>query len=81
VLRAGDLLLVQAESGEIVVLDADPTAARVRARLAALDGQTWNNPCLAGERLLVRNAAEAACFIVPVRGAAEERVAAVRDGR
>ncbi|MBM3954744.1 MAG: hypothetical protein FJ309_09040 [Planctomycetes bacterium] len=81
VLRAGDLLLVQAESGEIVVLDADPTAARVRARLAALDGQTWNNPCLAGERLLVRNAAEAACFIVPLRGAAEERAAAVRDGR
>jgi hypothetical protein len=38
----------------------------VRARLAAIEGQTWNNPCLAGDRLLVRNAQEAACYRVPL---------------
>ena len=65
-LRVGELLLVQAESGEVVLIDAAPEAHRVRARLAAIEGQTWNNPCLAGDRLLVRNAQEAACYRVPL---------------
>lgn len=65
-LRVGDFLLVQAESGEIVLVDAAPEAHRVRGRLAAIDGQTWNNVCLAGDRLLVRNAEEAACYRLPL---------------
>jgi outer membrane protein assembly factor BamB len=65
-LRVGDLLVVQAESGEVVLVDASPEAHRVRGRLAAIAGQTWNNPCLAGDRLLVRNAEEAACYRVPL---------------
>jgi len=51
--------------------------ASLRARLAALDGQTWNNPCLAGDVLLVRNAEEAACFRVPLAGAATDRAGTV----
>jgi len=66
VLRVADLLLVQAESGEVALVDCTPEGHRELARLAALDGQTWNNPALAGDRLLVRNAEEAACFIVPL---------------
>jgi outer membrane protein assembly factor BamB len=62
VLRVGELLIVQAESGEVVLVDCVPRGHRVRARLAALTGQTWNNPALSGSRLLVRNAEEAACF-------------------
>jgi len=65
-LRVGELLLVQAESGDVVLVDATPAAHRVRGRLAAIAGQTWNNPCLAGDRLLVRNAEEAACYRVPL---------------
>jgi outer membrane protein assembly factor BamB len=65
VLRVNGLLLVQAESGEVVVVDCSPERHRVRARLAALSGQTWNNPCVTGNRLLVRNAEEAACFEFP----------------
>ncbi len=65
VLRVNGLLLVQAESGELVVVDCSPERHRVRARLAALNGQTWNNPCVTGGRLLVRNAEEAACFEFP----------------
>jgi hypothetical protein len=36
-----------------------------RGRLEAISGQTWNNPCLAGDLLLVRNAEEAACYRLP----------------
>ena len=57
---------MQAESGEVVLVECDSAAHRVRGRLPALAGQTWNNPCLAGGRLLVRNAEEAACYEVPL---------------
>ncbi len=66
VLRVGGLLLVQAESGEVVVVDCSPEKHFVRGRLAAIDGQTWNNLCLTGDRLLVRNAEEAACYRLPL---------------
>ena len=71
VLRVGPLLLVQAESGEVVLVDASPEKHVVRGRLAAIDGQTWNNLCLSGSRLLVRNAEEAACYELPVIGESE----------
>jgi len=66
VLRVGDLLLVQAEPGEVVLVDAAPAKHAVRGRIDAVHGQTWNNLCLAGRRLLVRNAEEAACYELPV---------------
>jgi outer membrane protein assembly factor BamB len=76
-LRVGSLLLVQAESGEVVLVDCSPQRHVVRARLQAIAGQTWNNPCLSGNRLLVRNCEEAACYELPLADAA----AAVADGR
>ena len=66
VLRVGGLLLVQAEDGEVVLVDCSPEGHVERARLTALDGQTWNNPTLSGNRLLVRNAQEAACYELPL---------------
>ena len=66
VLRVGGLLLVQAESGEVVVADCAPEKHLVRGRCAALDGQTWNTLCLTGDRLLVRNAEEAAGYRLPL---------------
>jgi len=65
VLRVDGLLLVQAESGDVVVVECTAVGQRVRGRLSALAGQTWNNLCLSGDRLLVRNAEEAACFELP----------------
>jgi len=66
VLRVGGLILVQAESGEVVLVECTPERHVERARLAALDGQTWNTLALSGDRLLVRNAEEAACYVLPV---------------
>jgi outer membrane protein assembly factor BamB len=65
-LLAGDLLLVQAESGEVVLLEATPEAHRELARFPALEGKTWNHPALAGRLLLVRNSREAACYELAV---------------
>lgn len=76
VLRVGGLLLVQAESGEVMLVEATPNEHREVARVVAIAGQTWNNPCLSGSRLLVRNAEEAACYDVPVLSAQVPAVAA-----
>jgi outer membrane protein assembly factor BamB len=65
VLRLGPMLLVQSETGEVALVEARPDAFRELARLAAVDGQTWNYPALAGRRLLVRSEQEAACYELP----------------
>ena len=56
----------------MVLVDASPEKHVVRGRLAAIDGQTWNNLCLSGSRLLVRNAEEAAAYELPVARKASE---------
>jgi len=62
VLGIGGTLLVQAESGDVVVVERSPQKFVELARLHAIRGKTWNNPCLFGDRLLVRNGEEAACY-------------------
>jgi outer membrane protein assembly factor BamB len=62
----GDLLLIQAENGDVVLVEATPEEHRELARLAALPGKTWNPPALAGRYLLVRNNREAACYELPI---------------
>ena len=63
---AGDVLLVTAESGEVLLLDPNPQESRELARFSALKGKTWNPPALAGQYLLVRNDKEAACYRLPL---------------
>ena len=65
-LRSGDVLLVQAESGEVAMVELTPDRLHEIARFAAIDGKTWNNLCLYGDLLLVRNAEEAACYRLPL---------------
>ena len=68
VLLAGDLLLIQAENGAVVLVEPTPKAHRELARLEAIAGKTWNHPALAGSHLLVRNHHEAACYELPLLG-------------
>jgi outer membrane protein assembly factor BamB len=62
VLLVEDLLLVQAESGEVVLAEASPKGFHKLGELPAFKSKTWNNPALAGGRLFVRNDQEAACY-------------------
>ena len=58
---SGDLLLVQSERGEMLLIEARPEEHPVLGRFMALPGKAWGIPfAIAGDRLLVRNDAEAA---------------------
>ena len=61
-LRDQGLLLISSETGELVLLAADPTAHRELARFQALQGKTWNHPVVRGDRIYFRNAQEMACY-------------------
>lgn len=55
-------LLIQSESGRIVLVQANPDKFAEVATLDALRERTWNQPVIAGPFLLVRSDREAACF-------------------
>lgn len=61
-LRMGKVLLIQAESGEIAFVHADPSEFKEIGRFQAIEGKTWNHPVVANGRLFVRNGKQAACF-------------------
>ncbi len=61
-LMVGNLLLVLGEEGELALVEANPDQFVELGRIQALEGQTWNTLCLTGNRLLVRNSEQAACF-------------------
>jgi hypothetical protein len=56
------LLLVLSETGEAVLLAANPERHEVLGRFKALEGKTWNHPVIAQGRLYARNAEEMACY-------------------
>ena len=62
----GELILLMAERGEIVLIEPHPSEHRELARFKVFDAKTWNPPALAGEFLVVRNDREAACLRLPV---------------
>jgi len=61
-----DKLLIQAESGEVILVVADATSHQELTRFQPLDSKTWNYPALAGNVLVVRNDREAAAFELPM---------------
>ncbi len=65
-LLVGDLLLVQAESGELLLVKASPDKLTEVAQMPGFDEKTWNSPALSGALLLVRNDKEAACYELPL---------------
>lgn len=56
------LLLVLSETGEVVLLAANPQRLEELGKFQALEGKTWNNPAVAHGRLYVRNDQEMACY-------------------
>lgn len=62
ILLVGDVILVQAESGDVVLVEATPEEHRELARMTALYDKTWNCPAFAPPYLLLRNDSEAVCY-------------------
>jgi outer membrane protein assembly factor BamB len=65
-LLVDDLVIIQTESGPVVLAEAKSDGVRELGRIAALSSKTWNHPTLAGRYLLVRNDQEAAGYELPV---------------
>jgi outer membrane protein assembly factor BamB len=61
-LQLGDVLLVQAEDGSVVLVRVSKDKPAELGRIKALSSKTWNPPTLAGNWLLVRNDKEAVCY-------------------
>lgn len=62
VLVASGHLIVMSDTGELALVKATPGEYSEIARFAALEGQTWNYPAIAGGRLFVRNATTMAAY-------------------
>jgi outer membrane protein assembly factor BamB len=71
-LLVNDLLIVQAENGNLILVEPNPKKLIEHGRIQALlDNEwsaevTWNNPAISGKYLLVRNAKQAICYELPV---------------
>lgn len=78
-LLVNDLLLVTAENGEVILLEANPAAARELGRFRAFDHKQWNPPALAGQLLLVRTDREAACYELPLAAQAQPAAAPLEE--
>jgi outer membrane protein assembly factor BamB len=66
ILLVGSTLLVQAEMGDLALVDPQPKKFIELARIPMLKNKTWNNPTVSGKYLLVRNGEEAVCLEWPV---------------
>lgn len=62
ILLVGDHLLVMAEDGDLCLVNASGLGYEELGRITALEGQTWNTIAIYGDRVLVRNSEQAACF-------------------
>lgn len=67
VLLVSGVLLISSEAGELILVEAKPDKFRELSRIQVIGDVTWNTPALSGNRLLMRNAEEAACVLLPLR--------------
>lgn len=72
-----DQLLILSETGELVLLAANPKKLEELARFEAIEGKTWNHPTLVGNRVYVRNAEKAACVELPTEVAQPQPMASI----
>ncbi len=62
VMLASGHLIVVTEDGQLVLVRATPERHVEVARVAALEGQTWNHPAMSDGYLLIRNSNEMAAY-------------------
>ncbi len=55
-------LIVAAENGEAVLLDADPSGHSELGSVKVVSGKTWNHPIVADGNLFLRNGSETVCL-------------------
>ncbi len=65
-LLVGPHLLISAENGDVVLVEARPDEFAELARFPVIGDVTWNSLTLSGDRMLMRNSDEAACVRLPV---------------
>lgn len=65
-LESSDQILMAAENGRVALLQADPASHQELTSFMALNGKTWNHPVVIGDKLLLRNGGEAACYALPL---------------
>jgi outer membrane protein assembly factor BamB len=65
-LLVGEHLLISAEEGDLVLVEARHDEFVELARYPVIGDVTWNTLTLSGNRLLMRNSDEAACVRLPV---------------
>jgi hypothetical protein len=68
------LLVVQAETGDVVLVRATPERLEELGRISPLAAKTWNHPVVAHGRLYVRNGEELVCLDVSEPAGAEPAV-------
>lgn len=66
-LPGADQLLIVSETGDLVLIRADSEKLVELGNSPAIKGKTWNHPVVVGDRVYVRNAAQAACYQVAVK--------------
>ena len=66
ILLVGNVILIMAENGSVVLVDPSREGLREITKMPALEHKTWNPPTLAGSYLLVRNDREAVCYRMPL---------------
>ena len=61
-LLLGDVAVIQAERGNLHLIQLSPEGMKELATSPVLSGKTWNDPTVAGRHLLVRNDHEVAAY-------------------
>ncbi len=59
---AGDRLIVLGDQGQLVLVEATPTAYKEVSRMQALTGKCWSTPALSEGKLYVRSTKEGVCL-------------------
>jgi len=64
VIIAGSDIVALSDKGELVLVEATPSAYKEKSRADVLDGKCWSHPALSEGRIYVRSTKEGACFDV-----------------